>query len=203
MITLWVVVAVEAVVGIHAVVDALMLGRALDEPNAVAQSRLDLSDTLVNVGLGAQALAYLVAGTLFLVWFGRAAANLSTLGRTGHSAAWAVLSWFVPVAAWVVPKAVANDLWRAGERRRDRPRLLDAWWALWIAASVLSGLQFVEWTRAEELSEFRAADRLEVPASVAAILAALLCMRVVRRITDRQEERGALPWTAPERPWGS
>lgn len=200
---LWVTVAVEAAVGVHALVDARMLSRALDDPNAVTQARLDLSDTLVTAGLAAQALVHLIAAILFLVWFGRASANLTALGRPGRSAAWAVLSWFVPVAAWVVPKAVANDLWRAGERRRDRPRLLDAWWAAWIAAVVLTGLQLGEWQSAEELRAYRGADHLEVPASVATIAAALLCVRVVRAITARQEQRGALPWTAPERPFGA
>lgn len=203
VVTLWVAIAVEAAVGIHALVDARMLTGALDDPDSVTQARLDLSDTLVTAGLAAQALVHLVAAILFLVWFGRASANLTALGRPGRPAAWAVLSWFVPVAAWVVPKAVVNDLWRAGERRRDRPRILDAWWAAWIAAVVLSGLQLGEWLSAEELRAYRSADRLELAASVATIAAALLCMRVVRAITARQEERGALPWTAPERPFGA
>jgi hypothetical protein len=125
------------------------LARSVAFGAEVTQERKDL--TLAVWGLTAiMATATMVTSfVLLLVWLHRAYRNLPALGAryVGDSPAWAVGSFFIPLANLVMPVLIVGTIWRgselqhdAGVRRSGRrpsvPPLVLVWWVLW----VLSGM---------------------------------------------------------------
>jgi hypothetical protein len=96
----------------------------------------------------------------------------------------------------VIPVLVMQDLWRGsnasiprGDMRwkiADRSALVGWWWA----ALLLSLLQGAVDTEDPEttLSDLRAADTLSIVGTCFRIVAAVLAILVVRKLTERQEE---------------
>jgi hypothetical protein len=183
---------VYAAVLVHDLIDARMLTRAIEDPDAVSQNRLELSDRLTATGGILQFALLVVTAVVFLLWFHRAARNLPALGvLEERTPAWSVGSWFVPFVNFVVPKWVSNDLWRAGDRSAQYPLVLDVWWAFWLISSILGNIAGRAFAGADELREFRSADYADAAASGIGIVAAILCIRVVKSITRRHDERRA------------
>ncbi|HYT25071.1 MAG TPA: protein kinase, partial [Actinomycetota bacterium] len=96
-----------------------------------------------------QALVFLVTAALFLVWFGRAYANLAVLGARGlrYRRWWATAGWLLPVYSLFRPKQVLNDVWRASDpelpaeagtswRGERVPALLGWWWLAFLASTL-------------------------------------------------------------------
>ena len=159
----------------------------------------DASDNR-EVAIGLLQLAALGFGAvLFIRWFLNAYRNVNLLGGTRNfSEKWAGWAWFVPFLNLWRPKQIANDIWRASdpEHPNENPSenapvwgVLTLWWVFWlvsnIASQVAARLAFSGNT-AEELQNSTAAylvgDSLDIVAAVLAIV-------VIRRITARQEER--------------
>ena len=85
-----------------------------------------------------------LTGIAFLVWFFAAYRNVSALGRPRrYGVGWAIGGWLVPVVGLWFPLRMTTDIngsiddefSREWERTR---RLANAWWAAWIALTVLS-----------------------------------------------------------------
>jgi hypothetical protein len=134
-----------------------------------------------------------VAGVAFLVWFHRAHRVLASSGGSGrHSPAWAVGSWFVPFVNLVIPKQAANDLWRAGAPDRV-PGFVHAWWGLWLTSGVLGAsvdLVIADAALDGNFDVVVGLSVLDLLASILAIAAAVLAIRLVREASRRL---GALP----------
>jgi multisubunit Na+/H+ antiporter MnhC subunit len=135
---------------------------------------------------------------VFIIWMFRAARNNAGLGREHPrlGPGWAIGGWFIPLANLVIPVLVMQDLWRGstasiprGDMRwkiADRSALVGWWWA----ALLLSLLQGAVDTEDPEttLSDLRAADTLSIVGTCFRIVAAVLAILVVRKLTERQEE---------------
>jgi hypothetical protein len=143
---------------------------------------------------------------LFLRWFHRVNRNLPALGTVYGlqriSPAWAVGSWFVPIANLFVPKMAANDVWRASDPDLpirdptwiDRPVawIVHVWWGVWLITSFADNIAARAWLGTpEELAEYRSTYTLDLFTTVGDIVAAVLAIAVVRRLTERQEVRAA------------
>jgi Domain of unknown function (DUF4328)/Protein of unknown function (DUF2510) len=176
------------------------------------------------------AVAYVVLGIFtFIPWFHRAYSNLPRLGvadlryRTG----WAIGAWFIPIFNLFRPKQIANDIDRASApdalvttsawHRRAPAALLHWWWGLYL----LSGFLAYGAARAiinanddeilvnrqevlDALEQERTGYALDAFASVLAIVAAILAILVIRRISanqdaviDRLDAGGEAAATAP------
>jgi uncharacterized protein DUF4328 len=96
-----------------------------------------LMDTLAVV----QLLVTIVGAVIFIIWFQRGYSNLAALSpsKPRWSRGWAIAGWFVPLVSLVIPKQIANDLWRAGEGGARVPAVVHWWWALFLLSSVLGG----------------------------------------------------------------
>jgi hypothetical protein len=126
----------------------------------------------------------------------------------------AIGAWFVPILGLFRPKQIANDVWRGSERGVDvstqrrqvgLPRFLQWWWGLFLVMGLLVELgQRITATGYNKLFTFefeKAPSRIETGttidalAGVCAIVAAVLAIMVVSRISKRLDEiRGeALP----------
>ena len=150
-----------------------------------------------------QLIAAIGAAIPFVFWLRRAYRNLGALGsrRLRIAAGWAVGAWFVPILNLIRPKSIINDVWRGSDPALPRefpmppdgarvPPILNWWWATfivsgWFISIGTSGIldpsldQMISIVR-----RFLAADALSVVAGVLGIV-------VVRKVTVRQEQRRA------------
>ena len=189
----------DLAVAIHAGIDNAMLGKAIADPASVSAERLQLSDQLMMTLGGLQLLAFVVTAILFLVWFGRAASNLKHWEYPRHGTGMSVASWFIPIGNWFLPKQAANDVWRAGEHR-EVPGYVHFWWAAWLIAMLLSNVVFRLTPSQGDFEEFRTLNTVDIAASAASIVAAVLCIKLVRDVTRRHAQRADEPWSPPLEP---
>jgi hypothetical protein len=83
-------------------------------------------------------VSVLVTYVLTGIWLGRARRNAALIvpDRQGRSSkAWGWLGWIVPIASFVFPIRVSDDVWRATVR--DHEKMIKWWGASWIAWLVL------------------------------------------------------------------
>jgi hypothetical protein len=129
------------------------------------------------------------------LWTHRCYRNLPALGARGlrWSPLWAAGCWFVPLANCVLPFLVVRDMAVAGEPRRSATFLLTAWWATWLATGLVPLLVNRQPVRAGHLPD----APLGALYYTGHLVAALLLIRLVRRVTRRQDDGGAeLPGVA-------
>jgi hypothetical protein len=182
----------------------------------VAFSRLEADDLRQGIMGALELLAFVVGAVFFILWFHRAYSNLPALGvaRRRFDSNAAIWPWFVPILNLWRPKQVANDIWRGSDpqvaSRELRlaqdpvPPLLGFWWAGYIVSSMLgsrAGLSWWSTPTAEDAGfsallgdsggaeDIRHAAILDLVASGVDIVAAVLAILVVRRLTARQLER--------------
>jgi hypothetical protein len=138
---------------------------------------------------------------LLIIWLYRAAKNNEALGRQNPrlGPGWAIGGWFIPVAWWVIPFIVLDDVWRGsdpsiprGDPSWRRSSTLPAIWA-WLVTALIYFIP--NWiassggdVRADEPEKVRRDDILRIIAHVVGIVAAVLAIVVIRRVAARQEE---------------
>jgi Domain of unknown function (DUF4328) len=138
---------------------------------------------------------------LLIIWLYRAAKNNEALGRQNPrlGPGWAIGGWFIPIAWWVIPFIVLDDVWRGsdpsiprGDPSWRRSKTLPAIWAWAVTAAILTIPNFIASSsgdvRADEPEKVRRDDILRIIAAAGGILAAVLAIVVIRRVADRQEE---------------
>ena len=164
--------------------------KAVNDANALPAAMIILS--------GFVALAIFV---LLVIWLYRAAKNNEALGRQNPrlGPGWAIGGWFIPIANFVIPFIVMDDVWRGADpsiARGDpgwrRTSTLGAIWA-WLVTAVIFTIPSVIASssgdvRADEPDKVRRDDILRIIGAFGAILAAVFAIVVVRRIAVRQEE---------------
>ena len=169
------------------VVDRARIGDVTREEVETLDQRQSML-SLVELGL------FVVAGVFFLRWFYRAYKNLDVLGaERKHSTRSAVVYWFVPFLNLVRPKQMADEMWRGSEPSLDGPvtkaKAVDVWWGLWIVTGVLSFVATRHDNAVASLDDLKVADEIWIAVNALTIVAAFLAMRVVAKITQRQEQR--------------
>jgi hypothetical protein len=186
------------VLGIAGVgVDLLWL---LSSSSASLDELISIAEMIDLVAL-AQLVSLLVGGILFLAWFHRAYGNLRALGvsEPRYKRGWAIGAWFIPFANLVLPKQMANDLWRAGDpvmqpndpgwQRRPVAPLLHWWWAFYLIGGAVSALSGNMIGDAATLDAMNAGVGVDAVAQALWIAAAFAGTRVVALSTERQEVR--------------
>ena len=197
----WVIVAANAVFLV-----VLLNQRAVgeDEYDQLLPDldRVNSADNAVAGGAIAVFLLTIAIAVLFIIWMWRAANNNEALGRRNPrlSDGWAIGGWFIPVANFVLPVLIMQDLWRGSDASvpRDHPdwrqapgsALIGVWWGLLVASVVGRFASRANANAAgefESFSDYRASNTLAVLATLLAIGAAVLAVSVVRRLARRQE----------------
>ena len=156
------------------------------------------ADAFVAAADVAVALVMLALAPCFIVWCWRAAKNQQVLGREPArlGSGWAIGGWFVPLANFVIPVLVVQDLWRGSDpgiargdprwRIVDRSWLVGWWWGLFVMALLISAGRPAD-RRHLDVGSVRDANLLALLGMLAAAAAALLAIVVVRRVGARQE----------------
>ncbi|MGP3956173.1 DUF4328 domain-containing protein [Nonomuraea sp. 3N208] len=185
----------ESVVGVAvAAIDfwyAALVDRMITDRGSVSEAQVDAADLVYGMSGILEAVVYVVAVVAFLVWLFRVRANAELLAPDGHrrSKPWLILGWFVPIVWFWFPKQIVDDIWDASTRSPSPQKgVFHAWWAAWLIANLVSNVGARLMFGAEELDQIAAAARFDMVCIALTLVAAVLAIVVVRKITDVQEE---------------
>ncbi|MFN2582103.1 MAG: DUF4328 domain-containing protein [Candidatus Dormibacteria bacterium] len=148
-----------------------------------------------------------VGGISLLVWLWRTVTNNEVLGAEGtkFSPLFSVGSWFIPLANLVLVPRALMEAWRAAEPSADvstgesraklrAPRTILAFWITFVVAYfssfAISGA--ATGTGKALAGSMTQSAILSIVAAVFRIVAAILAVRLVLSLTDRQERRTSL-----------
>lgn len=155
---------------------------------------------LATVILGTlRGVAGLICIILLCKWMYRAYKNLSFFGTEGlrgkpKDTVWA---WFIPFACLVLPYQYMREIWRASDPRSSAtnwkeasvPKELGWWWGLYLGAAMLPLLQPLLFGTAGAVQTTAA---VALGTNVLAIVSAIISIRIVSSVTDRQEHKSHL-----------
>ncbi|MFJ2257643.1 DUF4328 domain-containing protein [Streptomyces sp. NPDC087844] len=195
--------AAAVAVGVAAVTDLFAVWAGLltydvadrlagDGFGAVVATEVDRADVTYTVAGIVQTVAFVVATVLFLVWFQRARVNAEVFDPFGHrmKRGWTCWSWFVPVVNLWFPRRIMEDVWEASSPAgRASHGLVNAWWTLWIVALVADRVGATSYRLAETPEEIRDAAGHVVFADAAHLVAGVLAVLVILRLTRMQDEK--------------
>lgn len=142
-----------------------------------------------------QLLTVLPTVVVFLIWFHRVRSNGEVFRPDSFtlSRGWAIGAWFVPVANLFLPYRIARQTWRASTQRgpdgSDRPApaaLLTSWWVVWVVAAITGRVFTKIYMAAGTVDELLAAGLLGIAADLATVIAGVLAILFVRRLTAMQ-----------------
>jgi Domain of unknown function (DUF4328) len=162
--------------------------------------RAQRADDLVRAAAITYGLVAIAIAILFIIWTWRAAKNNEALGRDlpRLSASWAIAGWLIPLANFVIPVLVIQDLWRGSNvsiprgdmrwRIADRSALVGWWWASWILSFLRVGTGADASDPATKIDALRASDALGIVGMGFGLAAAALAILAVRSLASRQEE---------------
>ncbi|MET9416166.1 DUF4328 domain-containing protein [Streptomyces klenkii] len=154
------------------------------------EADLDAADSFSALATWPTLPEWIAAGVAFLIWLWRARINAELLaGPAAHrrSRGWVVGAWMAPVVNLWYPYQVVSDIWQSSAPRRPAPSaLVNAWWALFVAATLVKPVQ---WRLASHLeSEQDALTNANVSTLLTALYlaAGALVILIIRRITAWQ-----------------
>ncbi|MBD0710938.1 MULTISPECIES: DUF4328 domain-containing protein [unclassified Streptomyces] len=201
--------AVVSLLGVTAVVDTLSLIGDLDLRSRLVDIQEDpaalVSDstTALTLAWSAQFLLFLATTVVFIVWFHRLRLNAEVWAGDlmSRTPGWAIGGWFVPLANFWIPRAVAADIWRASRpdpSAPDGPReltLLNGWWVCFACHLALNRIGSGQFDRSVGAGELVDATSWLVAGDAAGIVAAGLAILLVRRLTSMQHAKatGMIP----------
>ncbi|MEU7515786.1 DUF4328 domain-containing protein [Streptomyces sp. NPDC042898] len=201
--------AVTALLGGTVLADALSLFATFELRTAVTEhaggdvSGRDLAmASMAGVGL-LQILLLLATATAFIVWFHRLRKNAEVWAGDlqARTPGWAIGGWFIPIANLWIPHGVAADIWRASRAEpsaadgRGELGLLHAWWAAFVVDTVVARVAGRILDRAETFEEYASAANWLLASDALDIVAAVLAILFVRRLTSMQHAKatGMIP----------
>jgi hypothetical protein len=168
------------------------------------QRDADHADSVMAAAGVAQLISLVATIVVYLVWFYRVRINAEVFNPFGHSKrrGWTGWGWFVPVVNLWYPRRIMLDTWDASGPAgfRTSHGLVNAWWTLWIMALAADRAEFTAHRRAHTALQLQHAAGQEIFADVTDIVAAVLAILVVLRLTRMQNEkalRGRAPFGEP------
>ncbi|MET7370163.1 DUF4328 domain-containing protein [Streptomyces sp. NPDC005566] len=204
--------AVVVLLGIVIATDLIAVGAGLIVRNAYTSTMFadrvyvtNDAQAYANVLYGAagalQSLVMLATAVLFILWFQRVRLNAEVFDADEQrmKPGWAIGAWFVPIGNLWLPRRIAAGIWAAsgfthtdGSRRPVSQAPLNLWWTAWVINLVLVRYATRRYEQADAPQEIVDAAGLAVASDVLDIVAAVLAILFVRRLTAMQGERAAL-----------
>ena len=182
----------------------LRFGSTLRVASSSEQGRASAEE--VFLGWSSFALfALLVTGVIVLVWIFQTSKAFDERGATGRRwrGAWTIGSWFVPLASFILPKLVFNELEKiaqvpsgdinVGEQWKSEARsgIGDLWWLLWVAGLfMLQTTQVFLTDPAIDPGTIAMASSLSGIAHVVLAAAGVVFIVVIRRIESASRAGG-------------
>ncbi|WP_260614318.1 DUF4328 domain-containing protein [Streptomyces sp. WAC02707] len=148
--------------------------------------------------------ALLATAVVFVIWFHRVRHNAEVFAPEiqRRTPGWAIACWFIPIANLWIPRGIAADVLRAGDRwpHSAAPRhrgLLNAWWGAWVWATVFDRYASRTYDDAQDVDAIHDAAGLVMAGAGFDILAAVLAILFVRRLTAAQHAKALAGPTPP------
>jgi magnesium-transporting ATPase (P-type) len=183
----------------------LMLIGKLSQGLPISLEEADFSDSFVRLTVFSGVGLLVITAIAFLMWLHRIVSNNGWLGSAGarFSPAWAVGCWFVPLANYVLPVMAVAEAWRCAapelsvsgrESGTDQrtPALIWLWWGFWIGAAVMGLAGGLLGSKPIDVAAFQNAAIALMISTVLELIAAVLAIAVVVKLTKRQEARAEL-----------
>jgi Domain of unknown function (DUF4328) len=183
-----------------------LLYKIMEETTAVARAQRQAGETREAVMRIVQLIAFTLSAGTFLIWLYRAYKNLKPLGaERRHSTALAVGAFLVPIINLVLPFQIFQEMWRASDPEtiavRDaksvtafiedssKSLLVVVWWGLWLL-TIINLVVAYRWHASWQiLNEEIIASWLITMSSLLFILNSIVTIVLVKKITDRQDEK--------------
>ncbi|MFF3562604.1 DUF4328 domain-containing protein [Streptomyces sp. NPDC002574] len=155
----------------------------------------DRAEVLVGVAALLQGLGFLATAVVFIIWFHRVRSNGEVFSPNGFNRGrgWAIGGWFIPFANIRIPYRIARDTWAAstqlapdGSWRPLRTGIVTVWWIALLADRVATEVTSQMFTGAETPDALGDAAIGLSFSDALDILAAVLAIRFVRRLTAMQ-----------------
>jgi len=158
-------------------------------------TRANDADDFVDGASAFYSITQLVIIVLFIIWQFRAAKNNEALDRRGprFGPGWSIGAWFIPLANFVIPVMIMQDLWRGATPTTPRgdPRwrsapgswLIGVWWAAWLLSLLRFGASSGDDT---SLDDIESSNKVALVGVVATVVAAVLAAYVVWMLSRRQ-----------------
>ncbi|WP_328743393.1 DUF4328 domain-containing protein [Streptomyces caniferus] len=169
-----------------------LLGKLIDGLGSVTPQEANRADSLYEASGIVQMATTVATAVVFVVWFHRTRVNAEVFAPEYHvkKRAWAIWGWVVPVANLWFPRQIAADIWNASADGKSRSRaLLNGWWLLWILNLIFGRLASQRYARAREAEEIKGAIAGLMASDALNILAAVLAILFVHRLTRMQHEK--------------
>ncbi|MFG2533262.1 DUF4328 domain-containing protein [Streptomyces sp. NPDC048516] len=169
-----------------------LVGRLIRNLGSVTSREIDQADALYGASGTVQLATTIATAVVFVVWFHRTRVNAEVFAPEYHARkrGWAIWGWAVPVVNLWFPRQIATDIWNASADEKSRSRaLLNWWWALWIVNLIFGRLAAQRYSRAEQAEEIKGAIAGLMASDVFNIMAAVVAIFFVRRLTRMQHEK--------------
>ncbi|GAA4997828.1 DUF4328 domain-containing protein [Actinopolymorpha pittospori] len=205
--------AAEVVAAITSVLAALSLS-AYDPATRYESVPLTTAEAVDAVTALAWYLPILASAITFIVWLFRTRHNAEVLCAVRHRRArgWLIAGWIVPVVNLWFPRQVVDDIWRASDPSTPvdritldeltRSGLVKAWWVSWLVWLIGDRVVTRMTLGGETVNDQVHASLVASVSAVPFLLAGVLAILVVRRVTRFQQLRGSesagsTPWASP------
>jgi hypothetical protein len=159
--------------------------------------RANDADDAVGLAAGFTLVLAIATAVLLIIWQWRCAKNAELLGRDQprFGPGWSIGAWFIPLANFVIPVLIFQDLWRASSagarpgawRSEKGSGLVALWWVLFVVSAITT--RFVDGDDADSLRDLKSQNQVLVAAFVVSVIAAVLAIAVVVQLTRRFDER--------------
>ncbi|MCY0918936.1 DUF4328 domain-containing protein [Streptomyces sp. H27-G5] len=185
--------------GVHLYIRGLMKD-LVDAPAGVEDDSIALADLLNGATGVAQTALRLATIVVFIIWFHRVRCNGQVFRPDGfsQSAGWAIGGWFVPFANLFFPYRTARETWEAstqrapdGSYRHVSSAPVTAWWTVFVAAMVLDRVFSRRYVAANTAEAMHSVSALGAVTDVITIVAAVLAVVFVRKLTALQRVKAA------------
>lgn len=148
---------------------------------------------------------FIATVVVYLCWLYRVSSNLQALQvyNQQFSPGWAVGYWFIPFVNLVRPYQIVKEIFVESRPPDDAnpadglgTDILGWWWALWLISNISENITMRLGFLASTLDAVAVFNAVYLVVAALNVGAALLCIRIVRAITQRQEARMAALYDA-------
>lgn len=135
----------------------------------------------------------LACAVVFVIWLWRVRRNAEVFAPDGHhrARAWVIAYWVVPIANLWYPRRVVVDIWDASSTG-DKPgghALINVWWALWLLTNTIGRFLYTAFDAADTSQEIHDSMTQVMFADGVDLVAALVAVALVLRLTRMQDEK--------------
>jgi len=179
-------VGAAALVTVSAVIDAVLVGEAIDNPDGRSPA------VLVYLGNSLLYLALLAgAYVATCLWLQRARQNAELISPDIHHArasGWIWGGWVCPIVNFWFPFQIVRDIYRGTARLPEASTAIGGWWGAWVVLIILSRISDRLSTSALDGSTGNGAELASAVLAMTSVVCLALWVAVVRQLTRGQHE---------------